>query len=197
MRQQIVLASQSPDPSLLIFAIPAEIALGGFEISAFVTPLDARRGGLLLALPAGLLAEDVLSPPGGFLDEALVGPSQEFEVDMFEEDERGAVASAGFKNTVLVADFSNSVLQFLREYDPVTDSLVDVIPFVDSNPSPPCLAPKSFLPKPWPGLPKRASSVSIFTVLEKSRLQRLDNQPSRKHQPSASPQHASQSKCRP
>ena len=135
MRQQIVLASQSPDPSLLIFAIPAEIALGGFEISAFVTPLDARRGGLLLALPAGLLAEDVLSPPGGFLDEALVGPSQEFEVDMFEEDERGAVASAGFKNTVLVADFSNSVLQFLREYDPVTDSLVDVIPFLDSNPS--------------------------------------------------------------
>ena len=134
-RQQISFASQHRDPSLLVLTVPAEIAVGGEELSAFATPLDARRGGLLLAFPSGLLAESALSPAGGFTDDMLVGPSREFEMDMFEEDESGSVFPTGSKGSVLVADFNNAVLPLLREYDPVTDSTEEIFSFVDTNPA--------------------------------------------------------------
>ena len=134
-RQQIVFASEASDPSLLILSVPSSHSSTGDEIQGFCTPLDARRGGLLLALPCGLLREDVLHPPGGFTEEDLVGPSNEFEVDMIEEDELGNAFASGFNCSILVADFTNSALGLLREYDPVTDSTTEIVSFVDGSPS--------------------------------------------------------------
>ena len=134
-RRQINFASQHQDPSLLVLTVPAEIAVGGEEISALATPLDARRGGLLLAIPCGLIAESALAPAGGFTDDTLLGPSHEFEMDMFEEDEGGNVFGTGVKGPVLVADFNNAVLPLLREYDPVTDSTEEIFSFVEANPT--------------------------------------------------------------
>lgn len=84
----------------------------------------------------GIFQEEFLSPLGGFSEDALLGPSTTFEVDIIlEEDELGNVFSSGFKSEVLVADFTNSVLPFLREYEPVTDSLIDVVSFSENAPN--------------------------------------------------------------
>ena len=134
-RRQIAFASDQEEPSLLILTVPAELALGGEEVQAFAVPLDARRGGLLLALPCGLFADEHLNPAGGFVEDALLGPSHEFEVGMLEADESGLAHSTGFKSSILVADFTNAVLQFLREYDAVSDDVEDIAPFVAALPS--------------------------------------------------------------
>ena len=61
-----------------------------------------------------------------------IGPSHVFEVDMILEDEfAGASYAAGFKSDILVVDFSDDVLNYLREYDPVTDSTEVVHGFHD------------------------------------------------------------------
>ena len=54
---------------------------------------------------------------------------------MVEEDELGNAFASGFKGSILVADFTNSALGLLREYDPVTDSTTEIVSFVDGTPS--------------------------------------------------------------
>ena len=57
---------------------------------------------------------------------------------MVDEDELGNVYSPGFQSSVYVGDFAHSVLARLREYreyDPVTDSLSDIMPFSEGFPT--------------------------------------------------------------
>ena len=65
----------------------------------------------------------------------MIGPSTTLDVDMVDEDEWGNIYSSGFQSSVFVGDFTNSVLAMLREYDPVTDSLSDIIPFSEGFPT--------------------------------------------------------------
>ena len=134
-RQQIAFASQHADPSLLVMTVPSEMTAGGISIQAFAVPLDARRGGVLLALPTGLFPLSLTSPTAGFEDEDMIGPSTIIDVDMVDEDDLGNVYAPGFQSSIYVGDFANSVLAMLREYDLVTDSLSDIIPFSEGYPT--------------------------------------------------------------
>lgn len=134
-RQAIVFAADNQEHSLLIAHFSEELTESGTEVQSFVIPLIARRKGMMLALPIGLLKHTVLAAAGPIDEEALVGPSRSFEVDLLLEDEAtGIPYSAGFKSEVMVVDFSNDVLPFLREYDPVTDSTEEVVGFHDLYP---------------------------------------------------------------
>ena len=52
-----------------------------------------------------------------------------------EDDSTGVPFNTGFKSDVLVADLSNDILQYLREYDPVTDSTEGIHSFHEAHPS--------------------------------------------------------------
>ena len=105
------------------------------EIQALAIPLVSRRKGMMLAVPIGLLKESLLSLSGVVEEDALIGPSQVFEVDMITEDEfTGATVAAGFKSDVQVVDFPNDILNYLKEYDPVTDSTEDITGFHEAHP---------------------------------------------------------------
>ena len=62
--------------------------------------------------------------------------SKEFYSELIEEaDESGAVVSVGTKAPILLIDLDDSVLQQMREYDPVTDSTSFPCPFSNEKPN--------------------------------------------------------------
>ena len=124
-------AAENSDPSLLILNVPAEISTSGGDLQVFACPVDLRRGGMLLVIPVGVIRDDILAGGAMAGEDDLFGPSRVFEVDMTDEDESGAIFLAGFQSEVLVLDTTDAVLDYLREYDPVTDSLEAITPFSD------------------------------------------------------------------
>ena len=65
---------------LLVVLIPVELAESGSEVQTCAIPLFLRRKGMILSLPIGLLKESLLVHSPAVDEEALIGPSQVFEV---------------------------------------------------------------------------------------------------------------------
>ena len=86
-KRSIVFAATSTDHSLLVLHLAEELTESGTELQMFAVPLVARKKGMLLAIPMGLLKSSLMFPEGPIDEEALVGPSCVFEVDMILEDE--------------------------------------------------------------------------------------------------------------
>ena len=129
-RNSVNFAADSSDHSLLVFYIPGDLTDSGHEIQSFAIPLVARKKRMMIAMPTGLLKDEFLAPGRVVEEDALLGPATTFEVDLILEDEfTGAAYPAGFKGEVVVADFANDVLNFLRDYDPVTDSTEEIHSF--------------------------------------------------------------------
>lgn len=125
--------ANSPTPSLLVFDVPGLIAAGGEDTVTYALPLVSRSGGLLLAFPAGVIDDDAF-PSSAADEDQMVGPGRTFEdIELYEEDDAGSgvpqAMRCGITCSVTVCDFLDSVLAHLREYDPVTDSLLEVVPF--------------------------------------------------------------------
>ena len=138
MEKRSLKYADSQAPSLLVFDVPNLIATGGEACTTFALPLQARRGGLLLALPVGVLDDDAL-PTSSADEDQMVGPAKILEnIDLYEEIEleTGGLQTVPCDATcqVLVCDFQDSVLQYLREYDPVTDSLLETVAFDEARP---------------------------------------------------------------
>ena len=122
-------AATNSDPTLLILTVPAEMSSSAGELQAFASPLILRRGGLMLALPIGVIRDDLLLQPIGAGEEEMIGPSRTFEVELTDEDEQGSVFHTGIRADVLVIDFTDDILRYCREYDPVVDSLEEISPY--------------------------------------------------------------------
>ena len=122
-------AASNSDPTLLVLTVPAELSTSAGELQCFASPLVLRRGGLMLAIPVGVFRDDVLLHPVGASDEEMVGPSRIFEVELTDEDDHGVPFQTGIRADILVADFTDAVLQLCREYDPVADSLEEICPY--------------------------------------------------------------------
>ena len=88
---------------------------------AFVIPVAKRRGGVLLAVPQGFIPDRELELGMKASEEAMVGPSRLLTVQGVEEDDSGAEVPSEVELNVMLVDFSTSVLQHLREYDPNVD----------------------------------------------------------------------------
>ena len=150
------------DPSLLVLSLPADVSGTGESQEVFALPLEFRYGGLLLALPAQSILNSVLELGQSGADELMFGPSSSFSVPLVEEQEdfSGAV-SLGLEAQVLVVDVQDDALQSVREYDPVTDSLIDITGFsVDHPQSLPDF--QALLPRVKAWLVQRTDDRSVF-----------------------------------
>lgn len=127
--------SDSVDPSLLVLSVPDYLAVGGEAVECFALPLLLREGGVLLALPTGIILPDLLLPDELIEASEIVGPSKVFQAGVYEEDDEGTVQLVSSSASVLVCDFLDSILQFCREYDPVTDSTAPIKGFLPESPS--------------------------------------------------------------
>lgn len=129
---QLRLASRG-DAGLLVFGIPAELANGGEAVETFALPLLSRSGGLLLALPQKALDENVLISGMQPEEGSMVGPNKLLESPLFEEEEGGGEKVVKNSCKFFLVDFSDEVLQFLREYDPALDDVESFIPFDEEH----------------------------------------------------------------
>ena len=126
-------ASQG-EPNVLVWQVPASITTTSSEEQCFVLPVTGRGGGLLIAIPKGVVSEEALLDANLLEDDGIVGPSKEFEAELLEEPEEGAPFRTGVRCPFLVLDMSAEVLPLLREYDPVTDMHEVVRPFSEDRP---------------------------------------------------------------
>ena len=132
MQRQRLTFAEGGDPSLLVWRVASDIAEGGVEHQCFVLPVASRSKGLLIAVPLNSLSTDLDSNLTE--DEGVIGPSREFEAELVEEPEEGPPMKVGIQTKVLVVDVSDTALQSMREYDPVTDMHEDIRSFLDERP---------------------------------------------------------------
>eukprot|EP00435_Cladocopium_sp_Y103_P072723 s1385_g41.t1 len=115
------------------------VAAGGEPLSTLALPLLRRQGGMLLAFPCGVIDPDAFAKSPADEDQML-GPARTFEgLALYEEDESEAgglqVVPTGAACPVIVCDVLDSILIYLRDFDPVTDSHVDLVPFDEARPA--------------------------------------------------------------
>ena len=79
-------------------------------------------GGVLLNLPRGVVSEDLLIESLHVAEpDALFGPSKGINSKMCVEDDNGDVVASEVTVNSLVIDFSDAVLEWAREYDPLAE----------------------------------------------------------------------------
>ena len=133
-RQRLKFADQG-DPSLLVWSVASDLAEGGVEHQCFVLPVASRSKGLLVAVPLNCLSSETLLDANLLDDEGILGPSREFEAELVEEPEEGPPERVGIIVKFLVVDVSDTALQSMREYDPVTDMHETITSFLDERPT--------------------------------------------------------------
>ena len=133
-RQRLKFADQG-DPSLLVWKVASDLAEGGVEHQCFVLPVASRSKGLLVAVPLNCLSAEILLDANLLEDEGVLGPSREFEAELVEEPEEGPPERVGVIAKFLVVDVSDTALQSMREYDPVTDMHETITSFLDERPT--------------------------------------------------------------
>ena len=134
MQKQRIRFSHESDPSLLVLDLPNDLSASGEACQIFAVPLFARRGGLLLAVPDGMISPGLFAADEGHqTGESLIGPGDTFNASLYEDTDEGLVA-IGLEGVVQVFDAADALLQQIREYDPVTDSTEPIRPFHVTSP---------------------------------------------------------------
>lgn len=107
---------------LYVLELPFEEAgLSNFK-HAVAIPVLRRKNGLLLALPVDFFPSPVLEA-GAIADgEEMIGPSKMISVPAMVEEADGTETETGTALDLLLVDCDQSIVLFMRELDPVTDS---------------------------------------------------------------------------
>ena len=83
----------------------------------------------LIATPDASLAPSLLAvDEEATTHESMIGPGDVFTAALYEDTDEGLIA-LGLEGSVQVFDIADGMLQFVREYDPVTDSTEPIKPF--------------------------------------------------------------------
>ena len=122
------------EPTLLVLALPHEVVSDESFADAFVLPVASRDGGILLALPDVAVGPQAFAPSETPDADTLVGAVKRLEVPFVEEAEGGGIAASGFSHGIVVVDFSDEVLPYLREYDVNYDTASWITPFSNEKP---------------------------------------------------------------
>ena len=117
------------DAGLLVLELPAEFAQGDESIQTFALPILSRAGGLLLAVPQNAIDENLLIAGMQPNADSLVGPNKMMEAPLFEEEEGGTILTVRNACKFFLVDFNDEVLNFLHEYDSITDDVETILPF--------------------------------------------------------------------
>lgn len=123
------------EPTLLVLSLPPQVVSDDSFADAFALPVASRDGGILLALPDVAVGPQAFAPSESPEADLLVGAAKRIEVPFVEEVEGGGVSAAGFSHGIVILDFSDEVLPYLREYDQNFENLSWITPFSESNPS--------------------------------------------------------------
>ena len=114
-----------------MWRVPGDFTIVGSEMQAFVLPLMSRNGGMLLAVPLQVLSDNSLLDAAMNEEESFLGPSRDFTAELIAENDEGAEVPVGERQDFLVVDVTDQVLGMIREYDPVTETIV---PFSNDRP---------------------------------------------------------------
>lgn len=117
-----------------MLALPHEVVSDESFADAFVLPVASRDGGILPALPDVAVGPQAFAPSETPDADTLVGAVKRLEVPFVEEAEGGGIAASGFSHGIVVVDFSDEVLPYLREYDVNYDTASWITPFSNEKP---------------------------------------------------------------
>ena len=109
MEKRSVRFANSAAPNLLVFEVPDLNSVTGEKVVTYALPLIARQGGLLVALPVGVIDEDAF-PHSPADEDQMVGPMKVLEnIELYEEDETGTGAiqavACGISCSVVIVIF--------------------------------------------------------------------------------------------
>ena len=136
MEKHAITFADKGDATLLVLSVPDEFSAKDQLLECYAIPVLSRSGGLLLNIPRGVVSDDVLIDAlQGADEDALFGPSKGVLTKLCEEDDERNVVVRPENCSSLVVDFSDSVLDFLREYDPSQEQVAELIPFLDESPA--------------------------------------------------------------
>ena len=122
MQKSLIPFAEAGDPGLLILSVPAEFSASGDDSECFAIPVMSRNNGFLLCLPRGVISEDALIDAlAGEDANALLGPSKGIPVQLQEEGDDQAILPVSGTFNVLLVDFADEALLWLRDYDPNTE----------------------------------------------------------------------------
>ena len=122
---------------MLVLTVPATASSVGDEVEVYALPIEFRQGGLLLALPYDCLSDETLAEGQIGAEESLFGPNVMLTAGLFEEpdDATPGAVPLDVDAQVLLIDVQDDILSRCREYDPVTDSLANILGFSNEHPS--------------------------------------------------------------
>ena len=124
------------EPTLLVLSVPHEVVSEESFAEAFALPVAIRDGGILLALPDLAVGPQAFAPSETPDVDTLLGAVKRFEIPLVEENEGGGGSSAvGVSQGVIVLDFSDEVLSYVREYDASMDAGAWITPFSQERPT--------------------------------------------------------------
>jgi len=122
LRKDKLRPASKGDPSLLVLSLPPTVTLLDEELDVYALPLEFRKGGMLIVVPAQVINSDTLQEGLKGAEDVLFGPSSTFQAALMEEADDLSLVELGVTVEVLVIDVTDDVLGLCREYDPVTDS---------------------------------------------------------------------------
>jgi len=122
------------EPTLLVLAIPGVVISEDSFSECFAVPVASRNGGLLVALPDLSVGPQAFAPDEDPDSDTLVGAAKRLEVPVIEEGQDGSTVVTGISHGVVVLDFSDDILNYLREYDPNVDVDTWITPFYQDRP---------------------------------------------------------------
>ena len=127
----------------------------------------SRRHGFLLCVPRGVISEDILIDCLSGEDTAhVVGPSKGIPVQLQEENDEQVVVPIPGSVGVLLVDFPDEVLNWLREYDPNVDSPDGIMSFSSEHPfAMPVVSQLAPIAQEWVG-GQGSDRVNFYSALE-------------------------------
>ena len=136
MDKQTLTFSDKGEPSLCVLSVPGEFTADSIPLECFCVPVLSRTGGILLNLPRNAISEDVLIDSLEVAEaDALIGPSKGVLTNLCYEDDENQIVVQNVPTSTLVVDFSDSILECMREYDPAVEAESDLVPFSKDFPS--------------------------------------------------------------
>ena len=132
-RHEMRFAAGHSDYSLLVVTLSPPIT--GAVTELYGLPLLGREGGFLLCIPHGVISPSMFEDvDAAEMAPTWLGVGVALEVPLVEEADDGTPVPLNAAGMVDVIDVTDDLLNFVRQYDPVVDSDIEVVPYHDEHP---------------------------------------------------------------
>lgn len=150
----------------MVLSAKAEHTESGNDVDVLCFPLMVRRGGVLLAVPFGAFGQQALLD-GLQAEESELLPNKMLESELLGESDSGDLEALGKRCKFYVIDFSDEVLQHLREYDHFSDDLHAMFCFDEEHPHGlPSMEGVVVRVREWAGADSQAARAAFYSARE-------------------------------